>query len=240
MSSIDDINGETHPPLLPPPPPLPTTSQIQMDDARQTYLNSFNQILERSININCICKTTKRRKYNKNDDNNVNTIQKLAKRSINEKNVFDANDFMNDDDDDDDDDHNDGIEMIVDSDQDDLQINFNHILYELQLDDDDDKNNYKSCDFSCFEYIRHVYLILKCCFKQQDTEKALKSFDKKWSLFRFLNNKPNSCDYFGTTLFHYAASDNNCSLLESLLKKYADGVFCVDSKGFFFFFKVSF
>jgi hypothetical protein len=70
------------------PPPNTLTA------IRSTYMNLFNQILDSSFNINCICKTTYRM--------NTNSSSSEASSFLVEKNtcnIFDRanNDFMSDD-----------------------------------------------------------------------------------------------------------------------------------------------
>ncbi|CAF1027490.1 unnamed protein product [Brachionus calyciflorus] len=189
------------------PPPLPNT----LSSLRMTYMSLFNQILDNSININCICKTTSKIAENTTSEN--------APKNMNQ--VFDRNDFMSDSDDSDE-------EMNTES-----KVSEAHIQ---NLDHDLDKNPYlnRMCDLSCFENMRYVYFVLKNCFQgldEQNLEEKILKFDQLWLNFKFINKNPKSCDYYGTTLFHYAAADNCFHLLKYSLEKYPQGVFCIDSKG---------
>lgn len=93
----------------------------------------------------------------------------------------------------------------------------------------------KICDLSCFENLKYIHNVLKSCFSvandQSEGNFAGKQFEAKWTEFKFLSENPKSCDYYGTTIYHYAASDNNFELLKCIVRKYPNGVLCLDSKG---------
>ena len=204
-------------PPLPPPPPIQTLNAIRM-----TYMNLFNQILDNSINIDCICKTTI-----KGDNENICEKENVTRG-------FDVNsDFMDDSEDDVDNDviMNEPIESQNENLLSNLDIVPNESLLHLDVHDSRYKfSNRRVCDLSCFENLRFVYWSLKNCFNEDESQFRAK-FGLKWEKFKFLRKDPKSCDYYGTTIFHYAASNNNYELLNYALEKYPDGVLCVDSKG---------
>lgn len=179
------------------PPVFPGT----LNSLRMTYMNLFNQILDNSININCICKTTSK---------NVENAHSL-------ENVFERNDFLSDSED---------VEMENSSDP---QSHLENLDYESKA-----VNFNRICDLSCFESMRYIHFVLKNCFydlNEENLAEKCAKFEHSWENFKFLTKNPASCDYYGTTIFHYAASDNNYELLKYSLKKYPEGVSCVDSKG---------
>ena len=91
----------------------------------------------------------------------------------------------------------------------------------------------KACDLSCFENMRYIHSSLKNCFSNTELtpQEHFSKFEDIWSNLKFLCKNPKSCDYYGSTVFHYAAADNNLELLRCLVGKDPSGVFCVDSKG---------
>lgn len=100
----------------------------------------------------------------------------------------------------------------------------------------DNRSFDKICDLSCFENLKYVSYSLKNSIGNVNPDNSLASeicekFEKTWSSFNFLVENPVSCDYNGTTIFHYAAADNDIHLLRLIIKKYLNGVFSVDSKG---------
>jgi hypothetical protein len=229
-------------PSLPPLPPLPPLLLPQphnlamqtpaISSIRSSYMNLFSQILDNSIKINCICKTTTK-------ITNVTPIPNQYAAS--------HNDFMNDDDDDEYDDSNSNdVEMKSFATENENELNLNRVIDRTsQNSNTNGLYNYqhnKICDLSCFENMRYIHNTLKNCFKnisnkveeednQKSLDKEINEFEVKWNSFTFLKNDPCSCDYYGTTIFHYAASDNNYELLRCLIGKYSQGVYCLDSKG---------
>lgn len=199
----------------PRPPPMAANFAVRM-----TYMSLFNQILDSSININCICKTT-------------NKIDQEDKKQNSNKNIFDkkVNDFMSDEEEEETDENKSDVEMIDNSNE--------TRLYDLDHTNQVEAtsrsvNLNKICDLSCFENMRYVHFVLKNCFYQaneQNLSEKLSKFENLWTNFKFLSKYPKSCDYFGTTIFHYAAAENCYYLLKYSLLKYPDGVFCIDSKG---------
>lgn len=213
-------------PLLPtgapaPPPGTPPT----LNSIRTTYINLFNQILDSSININCICKTTQ--KQNNNGDN---TRAKTAEARANR--YPDDQDFMDDESDSDSAYQNDVEMRAVDVDQA-RQIELSSLVQKAEMFGTNQQK--KICDLSCFENLKYIHNVLKSCFSvandQSEGNFAGKQFEAKWTEFKFLSENPKSCDYYGTTIYHYAASDNNFELLKCIVRKYPDGVLCLDSKG---------
>ena len=194
-------------------PPPPNISAM-----RNSYITMFNHILDNSININCICKTTTKQ-------HSKDTRQPI-------------NDFMDDDDEDDDRNEND-IEMRADVDAAEAQLTQLDLLSESTNDPENSdikilpqRQHKKVCDLGCFENLRYVHNLLKRCFNNDfELDECIKLFEVKWAELKFLNKDPRSCDYFGSTIFHYAASDNNFELLRCVIGKYPAGALCLDSKG---------
>ena len=86
------------------------------------------------------------------------------------------------------------------------------------------------CDLSCFENLKYIFSKLKDSLnpKTNSFEENLDNLSKTWLSFEFLDKYPNICDYYGTTLFHYAASsDNHIFLLKFLLDKFSNGIYSV-------------
>lgn len=191
---------------------------------RSTYLNAFNQIFDNSINVNCICKTT------------VINLNKTIPTRISHKQIFDNcnDDFMSSDE------EENTINSLVKVQQSNVSNFLDEIekkLTELELiPADDPRISTSQCDCSCFENLRCVYNVLKNSFRNSlyddNLEECCKNFETKWSSFKFLSTDPSRCcDYYGTTIFHYAASDNSYELLKSMLIKCPNGVTCLDNKG---------
>ena len=249
-NSTDGNNGPPSPAHLPsipaiPIPPPPTSSAYNA--IRSTYMSLFNQILDRSFNINCICKTTI--KLNSPDKKHSNSNEKKIGISSNLKNcnIFDrVNDFMSDEDEEYDKNEND-IEMagnyVNNNDNNRDRHLYDLDYYEQSLYSNASDQNLlcdsirlsKSCDLTCFENMRYIHSILKNCFQNDeltDSDHILK-FENIWSNLKFVSKNPKSCDYYGSTLFHYAAADNNLELLKCIIAKDPSGVFSIDSKGKF-------
>lgn len=206
----------------PPPPPAPVPP-LNLSSIRSTYFNLFNQILDSSINIKCICKTTR-----KNVENGTSIDHKPSN-----SNSSDSNDFMDDDSEDFDSNPND-VEM---GNINDGQLRYNELSALVQRVESPfgKQQSQRHCDLNCFENLKYIHNLLKNCFTKADTsaEECLAEFEEKWNSFKFLMDDPKSCDYYGTTIYHYAASDNNLELLKCIVKKFPDGVNCLDSKGNF-------
>lgn len=199
-----------------PPAPPPALNSI-----RTTYINLFNQILDSSININCICKTTHRKSLS--NESSQPTTGTPAR-------YIDGNDFMDDNDSDSDSDQND-IEM-EETDENQIRLNQLSSLVQKTPECFGERQEKKICDLTCFENLKYIHNLLKNCFvKYTNEEEALNEFEVRWNSFKFLCDDPKSCDYYGTTIYHYAASDNNFELLKCLVNKFPDGVLCLDSKG---------
>jgi hypothetical protein len=207
-----------------PPTPPPTLNSI-----RTTYINLFNQILDSSININCICKTTQRQQHNGSKQSHEERIIRTATRCP------DDQDFM------DDSDGNNEVDLESGNAQVDVEMNEtdeNHAR-QMELSSLIQKaevfgvnQQKKICDLSCFENLKYIHNVLKNCFGASSSyESSLYQFEAKWNEFKFLSDNPKSCDYYGTTIYHYAASDNNFQLLRCIVRKYPEGVLCLDSKG---------
>lgn len=219
----------------PPPPPPPNTSRMppQLPTAtinamRMTYINLFNQILDYSVNVNCICKTTAPSPNSHMRHHNPTSSKRIKlSESQNKQNPFDGNNFLSDEEEDEEEQSNHRVEMEG------ACSNMN--IYDLEYDSPVSVNTsrLKICDLSCFEKMRYVNCALKACLaRQTDDEREHKvEFDKQWASFKFLSRNPSCCDYYGTTIFHYAATEPNANLLKYCLEKYPDGVRCVDSKG---------
>jgi len=243
-NSNNNNNNEIPPPPLIHIPPTNTLNAI-----RSTYMNLFNQILDNSFNINCICKTTF-----KSNALSAATSSQTTKKC----NIFDKghNDFMSDDDEDE--------EFMNDKNENDIEMQGNVLNEEprrhlerdmilLELDyaeespsnvnnSNNNKKMSKICDLSCFEHMRYVHSTLKNCFSTvaianeaslstANTQSNLDKFEAIWESLKFLKKNPKSCDYYGSTLFHYAAADDQRELLKCLVEKDSTGVFCIDSKG---------
>lgn len=207
-------------PAPPPAPSLPNpTSQGSL---RTTYINLFNQILDNSININCICKTTQRI-----NEKNLNQNSHSRQR-------YDHSDFMDDDEDNSD---SADIEMRNIEEHEVREIQLNSLTLAqppiVHLAETFGRKQYKKiCDLSCFENLKYIHNVLKNCFNNSnDIDKAKGNFEEKWNSFKFLRDDPKSCDYYGTTIYHYASSDSNFELLKCIVSKYPRGVECLDSKG---------
>ncbi len=203
--------------MLPPAaPPLPSP----LNSIRTTYVNLFNQILDSSINIDCICKTTKKK-------------QEKLKTELTENRLTDKDDahddFMDDDTD------NDSYNVEMENNEDSQEIRYHELSSLVQQFEAPfgRRQSAKICDLSCFENLKYIHNLLKICFTREGAseEDCLAEFEDKWNRFKFLRDDPKSCDYYGTTIYHYAASDNNYDLLRCLVQKYPDGVMCLDSKG---------
>ena len=248
-------NNNNLPIQIPPPNTL--------NAIRSTYMNLFNQILDSSFNINCICKTTI--KLNANSKQKQNHQSKL--NVMNKCNIFDKvhGDFMSDEDDNEEiveeeenvNGENDLDHLLNDKNENDIEMANNtlnelsrdRILFDLDyMDQQNDqfvlnKRMNKICDLSCNEHMRYVHSTFKNCFSPtlhpnpNNNESKMSNgekFEAIWKSLKFLSKNPKSCDYYGSTLFHYAASDNQCDLLKRLVEKDPSGVFCIDSKGLFF------
>ena len=226
-----------------PPPILPTLNAI-----RSTYMNIFNQILDNSININCVCKIATKLSSPSKSKINPTSPSKIDLNTY-KVNVFDrGSDFMDDDDDDDN-------QSYDDTNKNDIEMENNHInenqnrLFNLDYLDgssNEDKNELdeytaaskraklsKMCDLSCVENMKYAHAILKACFTDTEcssVDNELK-FEAAWSSLKFISKYPKSCDYYGATIFHYAALNNNYELLKHAIRKHPNGVFLVDSKG---------
>ena len=180
---------------------IPPSNQGNLNSLR-TYMLLFNQILDNSLNINCICKTT----------------SKSVENSRNLDQIFDRNDFLSDSED---------VEM--ENSESDTQSR----LEDLDLESKSITHK-RICDLSCFENMRYIHFVLKNCFhdlNEDNFSERYTKFENMWENFKFLAKNPASCDYYGTTIFHYAAADNNYELLKFSLQKYPEGVTCIDSKG---------
>lgn len=211
----------------PPTPPPPPATGSHPETFRSNYLNAFSQIFNDSLNVNCICKTTVH-----------SSIKQTFK--LNKLNPFDNQDFMSDDDDDDDADteqYSDEIRNLIRTQQSiesNLLSQVEQKLTELDLLAPNDSRILKSqCDCSCFDNLRLVYNQLKNSFRSSaNLDECIRVFEQKWCSFKFLSSDPSRCcDYYGTTVFHYAASDNSYELLKILLAKCPRGVECLDAKG---------
>jgi hypothetical protein len=155
-----------------------------LNSLRSSYMEIFNEILDTSLNINCICKTS----------------SSVLGESSNE---------------------------LLETEKDRIQINNVSI--------------HRRCDLSCFENMKYVHFTLKNVFLQSSSNdnhqrqtlslSLDERFDRAWQSYKFLLDNPQACDYYGTTIFHYAACDNNLLLLKYSLKKHANGVYCTDTKG---------
>jgi hypothetical protein len=211
----------------PPAPPLPLSSNL--NSIRTTYVNLFNQILDSSINIDCICKTTK-----KNQEKLKSELSAAANRFPTKNDSHD--DFMDDDDEtdtDEDNQVNNDVEMTLNEENHEVRYHELSSLVQQFESPFGRRQSAKICDLSCFENLKYIHNLLKNCFTRQGASdyECLAEFEDKWNRFKFLRDDPKSCDYYGTTIYHYAASDNNFDLLKCLVKKYPDGVLCLDSKG---------
>ena len=222
--------------------PIPIPPPNTLNAIRSTYMNLFNQILDSSFNINCICKTTFKL-------TETSISAKTTLNTTNKCNIFDKghNDFMSDDDEEDyettpnyngncmNDKNDNDIEMQDNP----LNDSQNRSLFSLDYMDQSNPNKFvnnkklnKICDLSCFEYMRMLHSTFKNCFQNKTDEyQQLERFESIWESLKFLSKNPKSCDYYGSTLFHHAASDNQVDLLKCLVKKDPNGVFCIDSKG---------
>lgn len=143
-----------------------------------------------------------------------------------------------DDDDDDDQEPDINSSDIEMRNNDENEVRLTELSYLVQQNESpfNRKQAQKICDLSCFENLKYIHNLLKNCFTIPrmngggDSE-CVADFEDKWNGFKFLRDEPRSCDYYGTTIYHYAASDNNFDLLKCLVDKYPDGVLCLDSKG---------
>jgi hypothetical protein len=235
--AYDPAENAVAPTPAPPPPPEPPVNLIQnLAALRTTYIGIFNQILDNSLNINCICKTTKETTTPPPD------TPKEKQTADERKLIFDqANSFMSDDDDDDEED-----DSVVMTDENAAPVSAAAAITERQqsrinvggisladikltnLDIESDLLNTnnckinKICDLSCFENMKYVHFTLKNCFHGPSLEENEANFNRVWHSFKFLAKYPKSCDYYGTTIYHYAASDSddNLNLLRCTLQKY--------------------
>jgi hypothetical protein len=258
MDNTTDNNSNTNNNDVPPPPLIHIPPTNTLNAIRSTYMNLFNQILDNSFNINCICKTTF--KSNASLSSSSSSAAATASSHTTKKcNIFDKghNDFMSDDDDDE--------EFMNDKNENDIEMQGNilneessrrrrhperdMILLDLDYAEESPSNEFtvnntntnnnkkmsKICDLSCFEHMRYVHSTLKNCLSPSlsntNTKSNLDKFEVIWESLKFLKKNPKSCDYYGSTLFHYAAADDQCELLKCLVEKDSTGVFSVDSKG---------
>jgi hypothetical protein len=219
----------------PPPPPQPPVNLIQnLAALRTTYIGIFNQILDNSLNINCICKTTKEAP-SPDKEKHVPKRAELHQLTVDRKLLFDqGNNFMSDDEEADDsivmaDENapppNDSQQSNASTNETDINL-ANIKLTNLDIESDilsinNCKIN-KICDLSCFENMKYVHFTLKNCFHGPCLEENEAKFNRVWDSFKFLAKYPKSCDYYGTTIYHYAASDSddNVNLLRCTLHKY--------------------
>ena len=234
MESNAGVNNANNQAPVPIPPPN------TLNAMRSTYMNLFNQILDTSFHINCICKTT----FKSSASSSAPTQSGSAKCSI-----FDQvhHDFMSDDEDDDEKDEslmNDNNENDVEMQDNPLNESQDRALLNLDYLDQEvccasNIKLSKTCDLSCFEHMRYIHSTFKNCFQSQRANERentnAERFESAWLSLKFLSKNPKSCDYYGSTLFHYAASDNQVELLKCLFKKEPSGVFCIDSKGTCFY-----
>jgi hypothetical protein len=96
-----------------------------------------------------------------------------------------------------------------------------------QLDENGTRN---TCSKSCFENIEYVHLKLQNCFKIGTTlEESEAEFNRTWDSFNAIVKYPNSCDFLGTTVYHYAAANinDNADLLRCVLQKYPVSKSCL-------------
>jgi hypothetical protein len=198
-------------------PQLPST----LNAIRNTYINLFNQILDNSININCICKTT----LNRSVKSLTTRANKRVKFSNNNRQqFFDKANFLTDDEDDD-------SEEVDPTDFSTVSNYLKNLDFDESTTEKSNSKQVKICDLNCFERMHYVHSSLKQCLLSQSQEEQKKNMEQLWASFRFLSRCPTSCDYYGTTIFHYAATDDNSELLEFCLEKFPNGVKCIDSKG---------
>ena len=182
--------------------------------------------MDNSININCICKTTLNRS-GLNNKAQTQANKKVKLNSNDQQKIFDTENFLSDD-------EEEGLKM------DDVDfIAIASYLRNLDVDESCTENTnsakFKICDLNCFERMRYVHSTLKNCLLASDDKKI--KFDQMWASFRFLAKCPTSCDYYGTTIFHYAAADDNSELLEFLLRKISNWRQVYRFKGYLFTFK---
>ena len=238
-------------PAAPPAPPLPQPTTTTLNAIRQTYMNLFNHILDSSININCICKTTTLRGFRSPSTSRLYKKFKHNKSGSSHKTIFEGGNFLSDEEEEESDEG-----MSVDSgtgssskdtDDSDSTVDlgsafaYSNEMGSFLRDSDYDEfgvNKQNMCDLSCFEKMRFVHAKLKesvlaanAAVVTTKKSTATSLFDRLWAAFKFLSKHPTSCDYYGTTIFHYAALDDNPELLMRCLEKYPDGVKCIDSKG---------
>ena len=216
----------------PPPPPRPSPQSFYLPSAaaasmsnlldnsnalRSSYVNVFNQILDNSINVNCICKTTKEcspsSPASRRPPSSSSSSQSTRKKTrVDLTKVFDrANDnhFMSGDEDDH---EQENAESTASSSS---ASHANDVfmggggggLADLDVESDAllSINNCrinKICDLSCFENMKYVNFALKNCFVRSDLAESELKFEHVWNSFKFLRKYPKSCDYYGTTIFH--------------------------------------
>lgn len=232
-------SGPPQPQPPPSPPPLPPNQSNRapgtLNAIRQTYMNLFNQILDNSININCICKTTTLRR-----PSGMSPAPNKKFKHNSHKKIFDYDNFLSDEEDDDDESSNELKKNETDTTADlGSAFAYSYGIGSFLRDSDYDEVglNQNLCDLSCFEKMRFVHAKLKesVIVRSQQTyfydNSRDDQFERLWMTFKFLSKCPTSCDYYGTTIFHYAATDENPELLKRCLRKFSDGVKCIDSKG---------
>jgi hypothetical protein len=255
----DDHQSLRAPPPPPPPPPeLPVNLLHNLAALRSTYIGIFNQILDHSLNINCICKTTKETPPTatpaSSSGHNLEAVcdnappTRLSSAAVERRLVFDqGNHFLSDDEDDDDENDDNEGNLVVMSDENAArplfdprrehdtdpmsQLSAQRRTEEIKLTQLDVESDYlsvnncrinKICDLSCFENMKYIHFTLKNCFHLGTLEQSEAKFSRVWDSFKFLAKYPKSCDYYGTTIYHYAASDSddNVNLLRCALQKY--------------------
>ena len=215
------------------PRPLFTSS---LNALRTTYMSLFNQMITNSLSINCLCKTTKDLQQTAQSPTPTSSFATKISR-----NPFDrpASDFMDDDDDDDDDD---GVDDATTNgntnggavaNENAAPQPTNGFLIPSLCERTGKLQLNRTCDLSCFESLKFMSCSLKRCFDPAsgDQSEEASKFDAVWSSFALLAERPQSCDYYGTTVFHYAAADNAYGLLRCALRKYPAGHALTDSKG---------
>jgi ankyrin repeat protein len=91
----------------------------------------------------------------------------------------------------------------------------------------------RTCNMSCYTVLKRHYDMLNSCLDHATNElnnEELNKFDQKWSE-SFLNEYPQATDFYGFSIYHYCASNNNLKLFKCALRNYSKGIDLVDAKG---------
>ena len=155
------------------------------------YKRLFKEILQNSLKTNCLC-------FYLNNAATIKDTRDFSYRNNQNLCIFDNYGAFLDDDDDDNDNE---VEREV------------HHIPRFSV------NSRNICDSSCYKRMQSIYNQLSGCFVLSTPNSSIsekEAFLNLWSK-SVLSRYPNAVDHYGSSIYHYATSNNNLKLLKCLI-----------------------